>query len=326
MALRTRYGLAVGVMVAALGASRPTAQTEYINNFKFNVGQAVQPVFEGWSHAPDGSFNLHFGYLNRNYVEQPTVPVGPNNNIEPGGPDRGQPTYFYSRTHRNLFTVNVPKDWDKKREVVWTVTVNGKTERAVGWLQVEWEIDPVGGAGGGGGNTDPERLANKAPTIAVAPVSTVKLPATATLTSTITDDGLPKPRPRAKPAVGQETPPTLQGGLDAPINVPVINARASRETPPGATPPPAAAPAAAAPASGAAGAAATPPAPRQVLSVSWTVWRGPADAFFSPAAAQPNGGKALTTVTFTKPGEYVLRGVATDTFKTSIADVKVTVE
>ncbi len=41
----------------------------------------------------------------------PTIPVGPNNNIEPGGPDRGQPTFFYTRTNRNLFTVNVPKDW-----------------------------------------------------------------------------------------------------------------------------------------------------------------------------------------------------------------------
>jgi hypothetical protein len=310
--------LPVGAMALTLGASGLFAQGEYVNNFKYNTGQSVQPVFEGWSHAPDGSINMHFGYLNRNYVEQLTIPVGPSNSIEPGGPDRGQPTFFYTRTHRNLFTVNIPKDWDKKRELVWTVTVNGKTERAVGWLQVEWEIDPVGGAGGGGGNTDPERLANKAPTIVVAPVAAVKLPATGALSATITDDGLPKPRPRAKPAVGQETPPTLQGGPDAPVNVPVINAPAARETPPGATPAPGSA--------AAAGGAAAPPRPLQVLSVSWTVWRGPADATFSPASAQPKDGKTLTTATFTKPGEYVLRGVATDTYKTSSADVKVTVE
>ena len=78
---------------------------------------------------------MHFGYLNRNYVETPTIPVGPNNIIEPGGPDRGQPTFFYTRTNRNLFTVNVPKDWPVNRDVIWTLTVNGKTQKAFGWLQ-----------------------------------------------------------------------------------------------------------------------------------------------------------------------------------------------
>ena len=71
------------------------------------MGQDIQPVFEGWSRKPDGSFLMHFGYFNRNYVEQPSIPVGPNNSIEPGGPDRGQPTVFRPRTNRNLFSVPV---------------------------------------------------------------------------------------------------------------------------------------------------------------------------------------------------------------------------
>jgi hypothetical protein len=33
-------------------------------------------------------------------------------------------------------------DWGKK-ELVWTVTIHGKTERAVGWLQPEWERSPL---------------------------------------------------------------------------------------------------------------------------------------------------------------------------------------
>lgn len=304
-----RAVLASGVVAAVLmlGASGPAAQqAEFTNNFKYNSGQGVQPVFEGWSRVPDGSFNLHFGYLNRNYVEEPSVPIGANNNIQPGGPDRGQPTFFYTRTQRNLFTINVPKEWDPKREVIWTVTVNGKTERAVGWLQAEWEIDPVGGAGAGGGDTDPERLANKAPSITIAPVQSVALPATASLVATVTDDGLPKPRPRVKPAVGQETPPTLQGGIDAPVNVPAIVSRTQREAPAGATP-------------------AGGGTPRSGLSVSWITWRGPADATFSPRSAEPQAGKATTTATFPKPGEYVLRATVTDTFKTATSDVKVTV-
>ncbi len=305
MASRLPLLFAAGAAVLMLGASGPSAQqAEYTNNFKYNSGQSVQPVFEGWSWAPDGSINMHFGYLNRNYVQEPAIPVGANNNIQPGGPDRGQPTFFYARTQRNLFTVNVPKDWDKKRELIWTVTVNGKTERAVGWLQSEWEIDPVGGANTGG-RTDEEYVKNKPPSVTLATVAPVKLPATATLTATLTDDGLPKPRGRGKPAVGQETPPTLQGGAEAPVNVPAVAARSARETPPGAT-----------------GGGARPQGP----SVSWIVWRGPADATFSPRLAEPKDGKTVTTATFTKPGEYILRAIATDTLKTSSQDVKVTVQ
>ena len=297
--------LSAGAVMVLLSGSAASAQEEFTNNFKYNSGQSVQPIFEGWSWAPDGSINLHFGYLNRNYVQEPTVPVGANNSIQPGGPDRGQPTFFYSRTQRNMFTVNVPKDWDRKREVIWTVTVNGKTERAVGWLQAEWEIDPVGGAGAGGGDTDPERKMNQAPTIAMDPLAPVTLPGVATLIATITDDGLPKPKPRSKPAVGQETPPTLQGGVDAPVNVPAVS-RATRETPPGASP---------------GAAAARPPG----LSVSWIVWRGPAAASFSPQLVEPKDTKAVTTATFSTPGEYVLRARVTDTFKTVTLDTRVTV-
>ena len=307
MALRLPLLFAAGAAVLMLNASGPSAQqAEYTNNFKFNTGQSVQPVFEGWSWAPDGSINMHFGYLNRNYVQEPTIPVGANNSIMPGGPDRGQPTFFYARTQRNMFTVNVPKDWDRKRELIWTVTVNGKTERAVAWLQNEWEIDPVGGANTGG-RTDEEYVKNKPPSITLSSVAPLKLPAAATLTATVTDDGLPKPRGRGKPAVGQETPPTLQGGTEAPVNVPSVVSRASRDTPPGAT----------------AGAGPTRP---QGPSVSWSVWRGPADADFAPRFAEPKDGKAVTTATFTKPGEYVLRARVTDTLKTSSQDVKVTVQ
>ena len=133
---------------------------------------------------------------NRRYLS------APNNNIQPGGPDRGQPTFFYARTQRNMFTVNIPKDWAKKRELIWTVTVNGKTERAVGWLQLEWEIDPVGGANTGGRSTSPERKQNKPPSITLATVAPAKLPATAALDATLTDDGLPKPsgRRQARPS------------------------------------------------------------------------------------------------------------------------------
>jgi hypothetical protein len=299
---RALAGAVLVALIGALSAGLLAQQPEFINNFRYNRGQSVQPIFEGWSWAPDGSINMHFGYLNRNYADTPHIPIGPNNSIEPGGPDRGQPTFFYTRTRRNLFTINVPKTWGAKDELTWTVTYNGKAERAVGWRQAEWEIDPAGGASTGG-NTDPERAANKPPTVSVAPLPEVRLPAAVSLVASLIDDGLPKLRERPKPPVGQETPPTLQGGTEAPVNVPTA---AARETPPGAT--------------------AAPGTKPLGLGVSWMVWRGPGLVEFAPRFATNDNGKAETKATFNVPGDYVLRATADDgmAVSTTMVTVKVT--
>src|SRR5262245_33312092 len=65
--------------------------------FKFNSGQGLQPIFEGWAYNPDGSLSMYFGYLNRNYMENLVVPIGTDNKFEPGSSDRGQPTVFGTR-------------------------------------------------------------------------------------------------------------------------------------------------------------------------------------------------------------------------------------
>ena len=299
--------ISIGALLCLALVAGPGAQSvEYTNNFRYNSGQGVQPIYEGWSHAPDGTINMHFGYLNRNYVEMPHIPIGPNNNFEPSGPDRGQPTFFYTRTNRNLFTVNVPKGWPINRDVIWTLTVNGKTEKAFGWLRIEWEIDPAGGAGGGGGSTSAERKANQPPALKIDPVPAVKLPATAKLVATITDDGLPKPRAgggRRGSPVGQETPPTLRGGTEAPVNVPQLARSGRGENPAGAT----------AGGGGGGGGAQQqrPPGP----TVAWMVWRGPAEVTFGRAEFE--GDKRILDATFKAPGEYTLRGVANDTLESS---------
>jgi hypothetical protein len=300
MSAQTRWLVSLTALVVLAGAPHRTiAQVEIQNNFKYNSGQDVQPIFEGWSKTSDGSFRFHFGYLNRNYVQALSIPVGPANSIEPGGPDRGQPTFFAVRTNRNLFTVTVPKDWGKK-DLVWTITANGKTQKAFGWLQPEWEIDPAGGAASGG-QTDKELLNNKAPTIAVAAPSAVTLPSTLTLNATVTDDGIPKPRAPRKPAVGQETPPTLQGFPDAPVNVPQV-AGIGRQ-----------------PGGGAGRGQVRGP------TVTWMIWRGPAGAEFEPRVSQVKDDKAQTTVTFTTPGDYIIRGRASDRILSTDSDIKVTV-
>jgi len=152
--------IAIFGMAALTGAQQKDGALS--GNIKYNTGQSVQPIFEGWTRQTDGSYQFFFGYLNRNHVEEVPVPVGAENKIEPGGPDRGQPTYFYPRFNRQLFSVSVPSDFGKK-ELIWTLVVHGQTERAVGWLRPDWEIAPPGtGTGSGRGG---ETVKNQPPTL-----------------------------------------------------------------------------------------------------------------------------------------------------------------
>ena len=52
-------------------------------------GQSITGAFEGWFGNPDGSYSLLVGYYNRNTKRELDIPIGPNNRIEPGGPDQG---------------------------------------------------------------------------------------------------------------------------------------------------------------------------------------------------------------------------------------------
>ena len=162
-------------------------------------GQNIAPAYEGWRKNPDGSFNLLFGYFNRNWEEQIDIPIGPANNIEPGGPDRGQPTHLYPRRNRFIFTVRVPPDFAGK-ELVWTLTSHGKTERAYGTLLADYVIDDIiimnnkGAGGGGGGSFGLE--GNKPPLLRVPGDKRrqVAVGEPLSLTAFASDDGIPKPR------------------------------------------------------------------------------------------------------------------------------------
>jgi hypothetical protein len=145
-------------------------------------GQTISPVFEGWEPNSDGTFSLYFGYMNRNYEEELDIPIGPNNMMEPG-PDGGPPTHFLTRRHKNVFRVIVPKDFGDKT-IVWTLSIRGKTETVTGSLNPLWEIEV---------SRDP-RSGNTPPVVSVGRDQTITLPASATLTAAVTDDGLPKTR------------------------------------------------------------------------------------------------------------------------------------
>ena len=83
MTTRVRRLVPVLCLVVGFGAAQHARAQADPQNFLFSSGQTIQPFFEGWAHNPDGSFEMHFGYLNRNYVEELHVPIGADNRIEP---------------------------------------------------------------------------------------------------------------------------------------------------------------------------------------------------------------------------------------------------
>ena len=112
-------------------------------------GQTVTPVFEGWYRNPDGTFSISFGYFNRNFEQHVEVPVGPDNYMEPGDRNRGQPSSFDARRHWGVFVVIVPAEFGDN-EVVWTLKNGGKTFSIPGSLHRDWEIDALAGEAGSG--------------------------------------------------------------------------------------------------------------------------------------------------------------------------------
>ena len=180
--------------LAALALAAQPPSPTYIPQTHFASGQDVQPTYDGWFRNADGTFTMVFGYLNRNYQQELSIAAGPDNKLEPGDPDRGQPTYFLPRRQTFIFKVQVPSDWSPPKELVWSITANGKTEKAFGQLSPEEEITErmiVTRGGLSRGEDDP----NQPPTVSIAPVDPAITGSPITLTAVVADDGLPKPRP-----------------------------------------------------------------------------------------------------------------------------------
>jgi hypothetical protein len=115
-------------------------------------GQSITGAFEGWYQNPDGSYSVLVGYFNRNSKQAIDIPVGPNNKIEPGDPDRGQPTHFLPRRQWGVFAIRVPKDFGTQK-LTWTITANGQTTTIPLHLNPLWVVEPLKDAALG--NTPP---------------------------------------------------------------------------------------------------------------------------------------------------------------------------
>src|SRR5215471_1902555 len=126
-------------LCAFVFSQTPQAPTE-LPQVRFNSGQNIVPYFEGWIRNLDGTFDLVFGYFNRNWKEELAIPAGPDNKVEPNGPDSGQPTYFLPRRQRWVYRLRVPADFGNK-EIVWILTAHGRSETAYGTLIPAQEIN-----------------------------------------------------------------------------------------------------------------------------------------------------------------------------------------
>ena len=264
----------------------------------FLKDQTISPAFVGWQDNPDGSYNLWFGYMNRNWEETPEIPVGPDNHFSPGPTDRGQPTYFLPRFSRFVFKVQVPSDFGDQ-ELVWTLR---DQEKAYGSLHREYYLAhrmyqaQRGVFGGGGFRAGAEE--NTAPNLEVEgeEVRRVKVGEPLTLVAHASDDG-------TLARTENTLPVTEDGELDLEKALALKPTSHTMGT-------------------------------HFALTVSWWVYRGNGDAAkFDPDQVktwwdtrpfqsrwslywvppeEPEDGTWVTRVTFQEPGTYVLRARADD--------------
>jgi hypothetical protein len=153
-------------------------------------GETVQPVFEGFDENEDGSFNMWFGYLNRNYREELDIPVGPENSFAPGPADRGQPSHFIPRRNKDIFKIVVPKDF--QGPLTWTLVSHGKTLSVAGKINQVFMIDRRFTTRGG---NDTQITSNTPPIVSITPMeASTSVGTPVVFNVSAKDDGLPAKR------------------------------------------------------------------------------------------------------------------------------------
>jgi hypothetical protein len=149
----SRQRLVAGVGLALAFAVSASVSAQLPMTATSRSGRTVTPVFEGWYGNPDGTFSISFGYLNRNSEEVVEVPIGPDNAVQPGNQNQGQPMHFQPGRHWGVFAIKVPADFGDKN-VVWTLKIRGDVVAIPGRLHPSWQIDALEGEAGSG-NTPP---------------------------------------------------------------------------------------------------------------------------------------------------------------------------
>src|SRR5688572_5225728 len=212
-----KLGRAVAALVAfaCLAGAPVVAQTLAVEPLK-DSGSNIYPAFEGWYQNPDGTYTLLAGYYNRNKKQVLDIPIGPENKIEPGGPDQGQPTHFTVGRGWGTIAIKVPKDFGDKK-LTWTLTANGKTVAIPFGITKGYQIEPFLDAAMGNkppvikfSEKGPE-LTGPPPPLSAAHVFSGSVGEDITLTYWVTDDGHEEPptggSAAAPPPAGAQAPP-----------------------------------------------------------------------------------------------------------------------
>ena len=293
-------GLIFGLMV--LGLLVVDRDTVAAQGLTYASGQTVSPAFEGWEANADGSFNLLFGYMNRNWEEEPDLPIGSDNNFSPGSADRGQPTHFLPRRNRFVFKVQVPADFGEQ-ELVWTLNVRGEERKAFGSLRPDYYVDNLvimsetGTLGPGTSNEELRQHTAPVVELEMESVIDAQVGRPVTFAAHVSDDGVPT-RGRGRTPVNDDGTLNLDRAMRTPSRITVQKVMG--------------------------------------LHLTWYVYRAPVGSkvTFNPGQIStwedtrpysnspwasfwvppelPEDGRWVTEVTFHQPGTYVLQGRADD--------------
>jgi len=270
-------------------------------------GEAIYPALEGWGPDNNGDNVILLGYYNRNKTQELDIPLGPDNRIEPGGPDYGQPTHFYAGRQHGIFAIKVPKDFGTQK-LTWTLTANGQPTSITFWLNPPYWVNffkhPANG------NEPPvirfqrEGPAMTGPASGIAQTLTGVVGKPVTLTLWASDVPTQVTEGEEALAVRNRASNAARGNQDAVaiINGQVIGGAGSSSTATGALPRDAR------------------PTNAPDITVNWRKHRGPGEVTF----AQPRTPlitkrdpklvlEATTTATFSAPGEYIIRAQVNDT-------------
>jgi hypothetical protein len=314
---QARFMVLTGMLVVCVGFA--LVHTRAVAQTMRNRGLAVSPAYEGWRQNADGTLDIIFGYMNSNWEEEFDVPIGPDNHFESEPADRGQPTHFFPRRNRYVFYVHVPKDFGN-RELVWTLKTNGESRHAFGSLKPDYLLNDVAmmsddGSLGGSTVTTPEVRSNTPPSLEAVGdrIRTARVGVPLVLAAHATDDGLPPSVERGFSSAGSRSAEDV-GITDLRMVPPYQITQAS--------------------AAGGVWVSLVPYRGPGGVKIepdqidTWEDTRPSANSPWSPrwaAPPPPKDGRWEATVTFSQPGEYVLRWHASDGGLFTDQDVKITV-
>lgn len=275
-----------------------------------NSGGPIYAAFEGFGPLKDGRTALLVGYFNRNRTQIVDIPIGPDNSIEPGGPDFGQPTHFLPGRQHGMFAIVVPKDFGTKK-LSWTINANGHKNVVTFWANPQYWIDFYKNTANG----------NEPPRIKFAMNGTEYIGPPVEKTVTTLNATVGQPLDLTAWSADQPSTITFESGAEPaaepaparpagakPANEPLPAFIGGRvvSVAPGA-------------AGGGGAAAAAAAARRGDIQVSWKKYRGPGDVKIGTDTINlMTGGdpkkfvEAKTTATFSAPGTYWLRAQVND--------------